>query len=75
MSDLREDDEVTLVATITVRYSAERGMYGNPSGALLTDWQMATVDQDEHGTDPETVLSWAAGPRDITVDIKPERAR
>lgn len=75
MSDLHERDEVTLVATITVRYSAERGTYKGPGSALPSDAEMARIDLDAYYRDPETILSWAAGPQDVTVEIRPEGAR
>lgn len=76
MAELNPDDEVTLIAVITVRYSGERGSYrADETAPLPTNDRMAALDQqnyDDGDVSVEDVVSWAAGSRDIAVTIKAE---
>jgi hypothetical protein len=73
MAELREDDEVTLVATITVRYTVACGDYENEDGSLPTDAAMAEADQHTSAADVFETGCKEGGV--IGMTVRPESAR
>jgi len=72
---LDPNDEVTLVATIVVRYSAERGLYAETPDSQPDDAMMAWIDQDGYErrcVSVYDILDWADGSQNVSVKITPE---
>lgn len=75
MAELREDDEVTLVATITVRYTAHRRRYRtSPTAPLPHDDVMAAIDESQVDV-LGAIEELFPAVESATLSVRPESAR
>lgn len=73
--NLSSSDEVALVATIEIRYKANRGMYSDGFSRMLTNDEMAKLDEKtfrEHEVSVANICDWASSYNDVKVSFTTE---